>query len=101
MGTFDKNFPSANFDIAAFVETHYKVESEFPELIQEYRVFHYCLHTPATHEDKFAGIIILIRKNVLIHDSKILISGRLISLTIELPHEKSLYHISVFMGKIR
>ena len=96
METFDLNFPTASFDIVAFIETHHKEESEFPELIMEYKVSHHCLHTP---EDKYAGIIILIRKNLLILDSEVLISSRLLNFRMELSHEKTVYNISVFYGQ--
>ena len=66
MGTFDKSLPNASFDIAAFVETHHRDESDFPDLIKEYKISHFCLHTPATPVDKYAGIVVLIRKNICV-----------------------------------
>ena len=30
---FDKEFPEANFSVAAFLETHHKYEGDFPDLI--------------------------------------------------------------------
>ena len=36
MAFFDKEFPEANFSVAAFLETHHKNEDDFPDLINEY-----------------------------------------------------------------
>ena len=37
LGFFDKEFPEANFSVAAFLETSHKDEDDFPDLINEYR----------------------------------------------------------------
>ena len=99
MGTFEKNFPNASFDIVAFVETHHKDESDFPDLIQEYRVTHDCFHTSATAEDKYAGIIFLIRKTFIVQNPTILIPGRLMNFSVGLQHDNKAYNISVFYGQ--
>ena len=63
MGFFDKEFPEANFSVAAFLETHHKNEDDSPDLIREYIITHHCIHTPTPHDHKHSGIIILISKN--------------------------------------
>ena len=35
MEFFDKEFPEANFSVAAFLETHHKNADDFPDLINE------------------------------------------------------------------
>ena len=46
MAFFDKEFPKANFSVAAFLETHYKNEDDFPDLIKECIITHHCIHAP-------------------------------------------------------
>ena len=83
LGAFEKNFPDASFEIAAFVETHHKTENEFPELIKILNVSHHCIHTPATKDDPCAGIIVLMAKHLNVSNTEILIPGRLINFHIE------------------
>ena len=99
LGAFDKNFPNASFDIATFVETHHKTDSDFPELIKILNVSHHCIHTPATKDDTFAGIIVLISKHLKVTNSDILIPGRLINFQIDIQGKESEYNFFVFYGQ--
>ena len=64
MAFFDKEFPGANFSVAAFLETHHKSEDDFPDLIKEYMVNHHCIHAPTPLHHKHSGIIILVNKTI-------------------------------------
>ena len=59
---FDKEFPNANFDIAALIKTHHRNEAEIPGLIKEYTITHHLIHTPTTPNSTHAGIIVLVAK---------------------------------------
>ena len=47
MDFLDKVFPQIN---TAFMETHHKNEEDFPSLIKEYIIKHYCIHAPTPTE---------------------------------------------------
>ena len=59
---FDQEFPEANFSVAAFLETHHKDEDDFPDLINEYRTHHHCIHAPTPSDNTHSGIILLVNK---------------------------------------
>ena len=99
LGAFDKNFPNASFDIAAFVETHHKEEQEFPELFKILKISHHCIHTPASNDDPSAGIIVLVAKHLKILNTETLIPGRLINFQIEIQGMESEYNFFVFYGQ--
>ena len=42
---FDREFANGNFAIAAFIETHHKDTSDFPEQFQEYEKTHHLVHS--------------------------------------------------------
>ena len=72
----DKEFPKANFAIAALIETHHKNEDDFPDEFKEYRVTHHLIHTP-TNIETHGGIIVFINKIYDITDEKVIIPGRI------------------------
>ena len=80
MGFFDKEFPEANFSVAAFLETHYKNEDDFPDLIRESIITHHYIHTPTPHDHKHNGIIIFKNKKYDILHSEIKMPGRMVNL---------------------
>ena len=57
---FDKEFPQADFSIAAFLEAHHKNEDDFPDLIHGYSVTHHYVHTPTPPDHTHSGIIVLV-----------------------------------------
>jgi len=95
---FDKEFPNANFDIAAFIETHHKNEEEIPDLIKEYTITHHLIHTPTPPSNTHAGIIVLVRKGYNITKKETIIPGRLINIHLSHSTTKQNYNISVFYG---
>ena len=98
MNYFDKTFPKAIFDVAAFVETHHKDEDDFPELILGYKVTHNIVHAPTQETHTHSGVIILIRKTIDILNSEILIPGRLLNLQIKHKTDNQIYNLSVYYG---
>ena len=85
--------------ILPLVEIHHKTEHEFPELIKILNVSHHCIHTPASKDDTFAGIIVLISKHLNISNSEILIPGRLINFQIDTKGKEDEYNFFVFYGQ--
>ena len=59
---FAKEFPEANFSVAAFLETHHKNEDDFPDVINEYCTHHHCIHAPTPPDNKHNDIILLVNK---------------------------------------
>ena len=57
-----KQYNHNNFDILSLQETHHKDESAFPQYLNDLKISHSLLHTPASINDSYAGIIVLIRK---------------------------------------
>ena len=92
---FNKEFPNANFAIAAFIETHHKNVDEIPEEFKEFETTHNIVHTPAQNETH-SGIIVLISKEHEIITQTEVIPGRLLNVKIR----KNLRdrNISVFYG---
>ena len=95
---FDKEYPKANFDIAAFVETHHRNEEEIPDLIKEYTITHHLIHTPTPPNCTHAGIIVLIRKGYDITQKETIIPGRLINIHLTHSTTKLEYNLSIFYG---
>ena len=80
MAFFDKEFPNANFSVAAFLETNHKNEDDFPDLINEYALNHHCIHALTPPKHKHSGIIILVNKQYDILHSKVKMPGRMVNL---------------------
>ena len=99
MAFFEKEYPQANFSVAAFLETHHKDEDDFPDLINEYMVTHHCIHTPTPPDHTHSGIIVLVNKQYDILQSEIKIPGRLLNL--HLPHNatKHAYNLMVYYAR--
>ena len=93
----DKEFPNANYAIAALIETHHKSEDDFPDEFDEYKVTHHLLHTP-TYEETHGGIIVFISKLYDITDQKVIIPGRLLNIKITHKDTKREHNISLFYG---
>ena len=78
MTFFDKEFPDANFSIAAFVETHHKSLEDLSDDFLEYQNTHHLLHTP-TNNETHAGIALLLSKNYELISQEEIIPGRLLN----------------------
>ena len=78
MAFFDKEFPQADFSIAAFLETHHKNEDDFPDLLNKYIVTHHCVHTPTPPDHTHSGIIVLVHRQYEILHTDIPIPGRML-----------------------
>ena len=98
MGFFDKTFPNASFDVAAFVETHHKNEDDFPSLIHEYKVTHQVIHAPTPETHTHSGIILLIRKTFEVISSDIIMPGRILNVHIQQKIDKQTYNLTIYYG---
>ena len=96
MAIFDKEYPQANFSVAAFLETYHKDEDDFPDLINEYMVTHHCSHTPTPLDHTQSGIIVLVNKQYDILQSVIKIPGRLLNLHLRHNATKHTYNLTVY-----
>ena len=96
MAFFDKEFPGANFSVAAFLETHHKSEDDFPDLIKEYMVNHHCIHAPTPLHHKHSGIIILVNKQYDVLHSQIEMPGRMLNLKLAHKVSKHEYNLTVY-----
>ena len=85
---FEKNFGS-KFDIAVFVETHHKDESNLPQELLRYGKYYHIVHSPAPHNEPYSGIICLISKTYTINEKTDLIPGRCINVKIERLSDKT------------
>ena len=95
MTFFDKEFPDANFSIAAFVETHHKSLEDLSDDFLEYQNTHHLLHTP-TNNETHAGIALLLSKNYELISQEEIIPGRL--LNVKYATNKVQYNMSIFYG---
>lgn len=97
---FDKEYPNGNFSIAVFLESHHRDVNDFPELLEEFKVTHHLLHTPAPKEHHHRGIIVLVSKtfDILSYTEKI--PGRLLNFKIREKVENNDFNISAFYGPV-
>ena len=77
-----------NFDIAFFLETHHKAESEIPPEILRYDNTHHIIHSTVNEEETHTGIIGLLSKDYDILDTTHLIQGRILNVKIQHNKEK-------------
>ena len=94
---FEKEFPNANFNIAAFVETHHKDADDFPVLFQEFKKTHHLIHSP-TSSETHGGVVVFISKNYEIVDQAVLIPGRLLNIKIHDQTTSEFFNLSIFYG---
>ena len=93
---FDKEFPEANFSVAAFLETHHKNEDDFPDLINEYCTHHHCIHAPTPPDNKHSGIILLVNKQYDVLHSEIKMPGRMLNVRLAHTVTKHAYDLTVY-----
>ena len=58
---FEKEYKN-DFDIAFFLETHHKTESEIPREILRYQNTHHIIHSTVAEDETYTGIIGLLSK---------------------------------------
>ena len=90
---FEKNFMN-DFDIFFFVETHHRNLSEIPPEILRYQNSYHIIHSAASEDEKYTGIIGLISRNYDIIETKHLIQGRILNIKIRHKNEKTDFNIS-------
>ena len=71
------------FDVLILVETHHKTEGDLPPQINRYRKAYHVIHSEATEDDSYAGIITIITKDFDILQTKQIIQGRLLHVKIK------------------
>ena len=85
---FDDQFKNANFSIAAFVETHHKVDQDFSKELGQYAQTHQILHSP-TRDETHAGIILLISREYEVITQVEALPGRIFNVRLK-KRDKSL-----------
>ena len=96
MEFFDKEFPEANFSVAAFLETHHKNEDDFPDLSNEYCTRHHCIHAPTPPDNTHSGIILLVNKQYDVLHSEIKMPGRMLNVGLVHTVTKHAYNLTVY-----
>lgn len=87
---------SVDFDVLILIETHHKKMEDITPFFQRYSTNYTFLHTSATIQDPFSGIVALVSNNVKILESNILLPGRLLNFKIKNAEEE--HNISVMYG---
>ncbi len=54
----------SNFDVLVLLETHHKDHNDFPSILDAYTNSYHLVHTEASLDDPFAGIIVLVDKRI-------------------------------------
>ena len=83
-----------DFDIAVFLETHHRTESEIPPEILRYQNTHHIVHSTVAEDETYTGIIGLLSKDYDIIDTKHLIQGRILNIKIQHKNDKTNHNIS-------
>ena len=89
-------FPEANFSVAAFLETQHKDEDDFPDLSNEYRTHHHCIHAPTPPDNKNSGIIPLVNKQYDVLHSEIKMPGHILDVHLAHAVTKHTYNLMVY-----
>ena len=87
-----------NFDILTLIETHHRDENILAPQLLRYKSTHHMLHTEATNEDPYAGIIMFISRDFEILQNTDLIKGRLLNTKIRHTITGKKYNITLFYG---
>ena len=91
----DKQFPNANFSIAALVETHHKDQNDFSQDLGQYQTTHNIFHSPVKDETH-SGVILVVRKDFELVSQSEPIPGRL--LNVRMTRLGRSFSLSVFYG---
>jgi exonuclease III len=87
---------NSNLDILILVETHHKKIGDVSSRLRLFYKDFQVLHAPAEVTDPYAGIIVLVDKNLTVVQDSILLPGRLLNFKIK--NEKEEYNISAIYG---
>ena len=98
MSFLETQYPQSGFDILTLLETHHRYDQDFPSLLQTYAITHHLVDTPADPQDKFGGIVVLIKKYFTILTSDIFIPGRIMTLTIQHTISQQQFTITAYYG---
>ena len=91
---FEKDFKN-DFDAAFFIETHHTSETLVPPELLRYQNTHTMVHSFATSDEKYTGILGLIHNDFEIIHCKNLIQGRIMNIKIKHIADKTFHNISV------
>ena len=86
------------FDILILIETHHKEDNNVPTQLLKYKSTHHMIHTKASENDPYAGIIMFISKSYDILQERELIQGRLLYTKIKHLTTGKEYNITPFYG---
>ena len=98
MAFFNKEFVKTKFSLAAFVETHLKADDELPTSIKHHAMHYHIIQTPATINNRYAGILILLHHTFTLDATHILIPGRLLHIKFTHTETTQQYNLSVLYG---
>ena len=84
------------YDILIFIETHHKTYANIAELCHVFSTTHTIIHSEASVDDPFSGILVFFSKALTISSSSVLLSGRLLNFKVE--HGTQNFNISVLYG---
>ena len=93
---FLKSCTSSEYDILILIETHHKSLKDISPLLHTYANNSHILHTEASEEDPYAGIVVLISSKLEVLEDTVLIPGRLLNLKIK--GYKKVYNITALYG---
>ena len=91
---FEKNF-NTSFDAAFFVETHHTSDTDIPQELLRYQNTHTMVHSFATLEKRYTGILGLIHNDFDIVCVKNPIQGRIMNIKMKHVPTNTLYNLSV------
>ena len=94
---FEKEFPDANFNVAAFLETHHKDSDDFPVVFREFEKTHHLIHTPTVSETHGGIVAFISRNNDIVAQSEA-IPGRLLNVKFTDRVSNESYNLSIFYG---
>ncbi len=99
MDFFHTQYPTSNFSVLAFLETHHRHEEDFPPYLLELASTHTLIHTPADPHQTHAGIIIFISKDYAVTTSSIVVPGRVVNLQLRHTLLSSEHNVTVYYGQ--
>ena len=93
VGFIEKSF-GTDFDIFFFLETHHKDKNDIPNELLRYQNTHEIVQSEADQNETYSGIIGLIHKRYTITNSRNIIQGRILGISLYDNTSQSKYHIS-------
>ena len=93
---FLKTCCNVDFDVLILVETHHKLMSEISPLLHAHLKNSSRIHTPASDEDPYAGIVVLVSNRVKLLENTEVLPGRILNFKIQ--GSRKVYNISAVYG---